>query len=87
MSVLKKGKKREFEEVAQDLIKKTQAEDGCLSYDLYEDINDENVVAMLEEWRDQESIDAHFQTEHLKSAAAKFNELRDSSQIRFFRKL
>lgn len=50
----------------QPLIEGSQAEEGNISYRLYEDTEIHNQFIMVEEWKDQEAIDFHNQTSHFK---------------------
>lgn len=74
--ILKDNKKEEFIKVAQEMIEETNKEVGCISYDLYEDINDENIVTFIEEWESREAIERHNNSEHVKRIVPVFNELR-----------
>lgn len=57
----------------EDLVTKSRAEEGCISYTLYADVKEKNKFFFFEEWKDQAAIDAHFNAEHFK----KFGELMD----------
>ena len=46
----------------------TRAEEGCLSYDLYESAAAPGFFVTVEEWRSQEDLDAHMKTEHVGAA-------------------
>ena len=62
--VLKDGCKDALKAALEELIRKTRLEDGNISYDLYESLEDPNIVTMLEEWESREALDAHVKTEH-----------------------
>ncbi|MDY9923579.1 putative quinol monooxygenase [Methanobacterium sp.] len=62
----KPTKRDEIISKSQDLIKSTRLEPGCISYDLYASIEDENVLIMLEKWENREVLDVHMKTEHFK---------------------
>lgn len=49
-----------------DLITNSQAEAGCISYDLHIDITDttNTKFVMLETWKDQTAIDLHNESAH-----------------------
>lgn len=64
---LKSGIKEEFILKSQDLINATRDEEGCLSYRLYSDTDDPNVLIMLEFWKDMDSLDSHSESEHFKN--------------------
>jgi quinol monooxygenase YgiN len=57
----------------QDVITKSQAEEGNASYNLFSDLNEKNKFVFVEEWKGQAAVDIHFATEHFK----KFNTLMD----------
>lgn len=63
---LKEGKKEDFKKAAQPLIDGSQGEAGNVSYDLYEDIENDNVVAFIEVWKNAAAIDSHNETDHFK---------------------
>jgi len=50
---------------AQRMSELSMAEDGCLDYRFWLSATDPNLVLLLEQWRDQAAIDAHFATPHL----------------------
>jgi quinol monooxygenase YgiN len=57
----------------QDVITKSQAEEGNVSYNLFADLKEKNKFVFVEEWKGQAAVDIHFATEHFK----KFNTLMD----------
>lgn len=46
------------------LLSATQAEEGNISYQLFENVTSPGKFVMLEEWKDEQAIDLHNQTEH-----------------------
>lgn len=54
-------------EAVKPCLEATRREDGCLSYDLFSSVDDENTLVFVERWRDRSALDAHFQTPHLKA--------------------
>jgi quinol monooxygenase YgiN len=42
----------------------TRAEKGCAYFELCQNIEDENILFLLEEWDTQENLMAHLKTEH-----------------------
>lgn len=62
---IKKEKVDEFIEYAQKLVEATvRLDEGCIQYELCRDVDDPTVMAMIEAWEDQESLDAHIRSEH-----------------------
>lgn len=55
-----------FINLTKDLIEKSRAEEGCVSYSLYQDPQDKTKFLFFEEWKNQAAVDFHFDTEHFK---------------------
>ena len=53
-----------------ELVEATQAEDGCVSYDLYESGSAPGTFVTVERWRDAASLEAHMTTPHVAAAFA-----------------
>ena len=47
------------------------AEPGCLQYELFSDMEDENKFILVEKWASQAALDAHGKTEHMLAAGAR----------------
>ncbi|RSL33319.1 antibiotic biosynthesis monooxygenase [Salibacterium salarium] len=56
----------DFLERTKELVKQSQAEEGNISYKLYEDTEDSNTFVMVEEWKDEDAVAYHFETPHFK---------------------
>ena len=52
VSTLKPGVLQDYLQAAAELIEKSNQEEGCISYQIYQDKNDETKVAMFEEWKE-----------------------------------
>ena len=66
MMDVKSGKKETFINETQSLISATRNEKGCISYNLYASTEDNNVLVMLEEWKDSDALNNHMKTNHFK---------------------
>jgi quinol monooxygenase YgiN len=75
--LIKEGKSEELVRIYEQLVTLTRKEDGCVSYGLYRSQDDPRLFAVMEEWKDQASLDAHMQTEHFKTLVPKLNELTE----------
>lgn len=64
-----------------ELVRESQKEIGCISYNLFQDINDSTILTMLEEWENTEYLENHMKTEHFKKIVPKISKLRKSSEI------
>jgi quinol monooxygenase YgiN len=50
--------------VMRAVIEATRKEDGCLSYAFAEDVLEPGLIHVVESWRDQAALDAHFGAPH-----------------------
>ena len=57
------------------LVQPTRAESGCLRYELLHNAADPTDFTFVEEWRDDSALESHFNTEHVKAALARFQEV------------
>ena len=76
-SIIKPGKKEDFKVLTEMLIRESRKEKGCISYNLYEDINHPNTLIFIEEWRNEEAIKLHNESKHFTGIVPKFSELRE----------
>lgn len=75
---VKEGCKEKFISKTQDLIKSSRPENGCISYDLYANTEDDNTLMMLEKWENQHALDDHMETEHFKALESAVGDLMAS---------
>lgn len=64
-----------FKSLARELVEKSAAEEGNVSYSLNESLEDPCVLAFFEIWKDQAAIDSHNATEHFTTILPKLQEL------------
>ncbi len=60
--VVKKYKNEEFLEFMNMSMAKILRQTGCLSYDLYKDLDQENTYRLVGEWKTASAMEKHFQT-------------------------
>ena len=56
----------EFRSIAARYILATKKERGCLDAGLFQDVKEENIFSLIEEWHDGEALAAHMQAPHVK---------------------
>ncbi len=61
---VKKDKIDEFKKTAEDLIKKSNAEEANIFYTLNQNVENEQEFAFIECWKDAEALKQHEATEH-----------------------
>ncbi len=65
------------------VIEGTHAEEGCLSYSLHRDKADANRFVLIERWRSQEDLDAHFGRPHMAAIAGLADSLAGPPEVIF----
>jgi quinol monooxygenase YgiN len=75
-------------ELSKEMVEKTVKEEGCIKYELFQDVKDPNVLVIVEEWEDQAALDRHMASEHFKRLVPQMNELREKpSEVNICKKL
>ncbi|MCD7971268.1 MAG: antibiotic biosynthesis monooxygenase [Candidatus Azobacteroides sp.] len=71
---IKPEKVDDYIQATKELIEKSRAEEGNISYTLYQHPEDKTVFIFFEEWKNQAAIDYHFSTEHFKEFGTRGDE-------------
>lgn len=70
-------KENEVEKVldlAKELVAATLKEDGCIDYEMYQDIKNPNNLFMVENWETLEALNQHMASEHFKRIVPQMHE-------------
>ncbi|MGK0466322.1 putative quinol monooxygenase [Clostridium sp.] len=87
-NTIKQGKTTDFKILAENLINESRKEIGCISYNLYEDSNNCNILTFIEEWKSEEAIKLHNNSEHFTSIVPQLVEFKESqTQINLYKKI
>lgn len=73
--IVKEEKIKEFQEMARELVEKSQAEEGNVSYTLNQSTQDKCQHAFIEIWKDDEAIEKHNASEHFTTILPKLGEM------------
>jgi quinol monooxygenase YgiN len=65
----------ELKSICLRLIEPTRKEEGCISYELYQDTTNPGKFTFLENWRTKEHLDIHMKTPHLVAAGEAFSKI------------
>lgn len=66
----------EFKETAAGLVAETRAKDqGCLSYELFQDIKDSKILTFIEEYENIEALKSHGRAAHFQTIFPKLEAL------------
>lgn len=63
----KNGNRDKIISKSEDLIKSTRLESGCISYNLYASVEDDDILIMFEKWENMDILNKHMKTEHFKA--------------------
>lgn len=66
-NMVKKEKIGEFIALAEKLVEATNKNDeGCIHYDIYQDLNNPQLLTFIEEWESIEALNQHMDAAHFK---------------------
>ena len=86
--ILREHQKENFKNIAAELVEKSGNEEGNHSYHLFEDRENPNVVAFIEEWESQAALEAHKQSAHFASICPQLRAFQATpSQLSIYRQL
>jgi quinol monooxygenase YgiN len=63
--------KSEVIDLMKNMVLLCRKEQGCISYEYFEGITDSNQIILLQEWENAESLQGHYQTEHMEHFMSK----------------
>lgn len=66
--------------IAAEMVRRTEQEEGCLSYRFYVDINHLTRFRLYEEWRSEDALAHHMQTPHMEAFLRRIADLRVTSR-------
>ncbi len=61
----------------------THTEEGCITYAVNQGAQDPNVVVLVERWRSQEDLDAHFRQPYVAALGEQASLLVEPPQVHF----
>lgn len=90
-SIVRQDKIDEFKKVVDELIEGTRQEDGVIFYELYQDLENPQVLTFIEEWESKEALEAHMQTDHFQKIVPQLNSLliegMDESEVNIYKQV
>ena len=70
-------------ETMRGMLEPTRVERGCLSYRLYEDVENRNIFILVEEWETQEDLECHIRTDNHLRLLTLMDLLSEQPELRF----
>lgn len=78
----------EYLKLSKEMVEETVKEEGCIKYELFQDIQDLNTMLIIEEWESEEALNKHMASEHFKRIIPQLKELREkTSEVNILKKL
>ena len=75
--LIKEGNFDEVVKLYMQLVTPTRKEEGCISYELFQDEKNNRLVAVIEEWQNKEAFEKHLNTPHFTSLIPMINDLTE----------
>lgn len=76
-------RRSEFLETMRGIVEPVRVERGCLSYRLYEDIEDRNMFILMEEWKTQQDVENHIRTDNQRLLLALMELMSEQPELQF----
>jgi quinol monooxygenase YgiN len=78
--LLPKGKSTVLD-LMKNMVQLSLAESGCMSYEYFEGITNTDQIILLQEWENAESLQDHYQTEHMDDFLAELGQYLKSPVV------
>ena len=73
---VKEDKVEEFLKLASVLVEESRKEEGCVSYNLLQDVSNSQILIMVEEWESAKILKTHMDSAHFTSIIPKMSLLQ-----------
>ena len=73
--------------IYKSLIKETRKEVGCISYELFEELENPNNLTLIEEWESLEALQNHTQTTHFIDYVGQLSEYESELPVLIYKKI
>lgn len=65
-------------QLMKNMVRLCRQEHGCLSYEYFEGVTETNQVILLQEWKDADCLQEHYQTGHMEDFIGKLGNFLES---------
>lgn len=73
--------------LSRKMVEETRKEPGCCFYAVHEDIHDPSILAVIEEWADEEALEQHSKSEHVQKIGPELKKMRVSTELNVYREI
>jgi quinol monooxygenase YgiN len=81
--IVRPERRSDLLETMRGMLEPARVERGCLSYRLYEDVEDRNAFVLVEEWKTQEDLESHIRTDNQRRLLGLMDLLSEQPELRF----
>jgi quinol monooxygenase YgiN len=81
--IVRPERRSDLLETMRGMMEPTRVERGCLSYHLYEDIENRDAFLLLEEWETQDDLERHISKDHQRQLLTLMDLLSEQPELRF----
>lgn len=75
--MIKEDKVETFKKLVSELMSETKKEEGCIAYQLFQDVNNSGILTFIEEWQSREALQNHMKSRHYGEIVPKLAELQE----------
>ena len=72
-SVSKEDELEKVLELGKELVAATVKEDGCIKYEIFQDVENPRALIVVEEWESMEALNNHMASDHFKRILPEMN--------------
>jgi quinol monooxygenase YgiN len=76
-------KRKELVQTLLGMIEPSRKAKGCISHQVYQNLDDDNLFILLEEWQSQEDLDARLRSDQFSALLGAMNLLSEAADIQF----
>jgi len=76
-------RRRDLLETMRGMMEPTRVERGCLSFRLYQDVENRNTFILIEEWETQEDLERHISKDNQRQLLTLMDLLSEQPELRF----
>jgi quinol monooxygenase YgiN len=77
-SEIKENQIETYKGLARELIHETRKEQGCIDYELFQDIEHHNICTFIEAWEDKDALDRHMKSAHFERIVPRMAQLKEN---------
>ncbi|MTK09313.1 MAG: antibiotic biosynthesis monooxygenase [Hungatella sp.] len=86
-SVIKENHLNEALHIYKLLVSETVKESGCITYELFQELNNPNNLTLIEEWEDMDALQCHTKTPHFITLVGQLSSLEKELPVLIYKKL